>query len=424
MQQEILEFELSPLLADSNVNTLCGVFWFDKKYPDEIIEKAFNLMYEHEEGARIRFCEEDGEFRQYVKPYKYVKLPVVNEPTMTADEFREMLETSSDRKISFMAENLYFQKLYHLKDADAVLMVGHHLICDGYTWGLVGHRLGELCHKLYTGENIELSYNSYFPEVDREKKQFESARFQKSCEYWKERLADWEGVCRISEIDADEDDIDADRYVLNVEGDALTKIIDYCREKSIMPGSLFLAAMVLYLHRLNPEKKKIVLGHNISNRASRTEKETIGMFTAEGIICVDMTDDITFGELMGRLAQASRKMFFTRPCCYDQILEIVQETNPEEEEIRMAEFSYQVTQNLHEYGVKAEWIPNYMPEVPLEFTVFNLNALEDIELIFDYRTSYFTAEEIAKTAEFMLNTAALIAENDSAPIKEAFCEEK
>ena len=413
-----MDFDLSPLLADSCVNTLCGVFWFEKRYSDEIIEKAYNLMYEKEEGARIRICKEGDEYRQYVMPYEPIKLPVVNCPDMTADEFREMLMTSEDRKISALAEHLYFQKLYHLKDADAVLMVGHHLICDGYTWGLVGRRLGELCAKLDAGEEIDLEYNSYLPAVDQEKKAFNSKRFQSSCEYWRDRLKDWEGISRISESEVDEEDIDADRYVLPVKGEALTKIMDYCKNNSLMPGALFLAAMVLYMHRLNPDKKKVVLGHNISNRASHIEKKTIGMYTAEGILCVETADDISLKELMARIAQAGRKMFFTRPCCYDQILEIVQEANPEVEEIRVAEFSYQVTQDLHEFGVKAEWIPNYMPEVPLEFTVFNLNALDDIELIFDYRTATFAEGEIEKMADCFMRTALSIAEDDSIFVKD------
>lgn len=418
VQKEIMEIDLSPLLADSNVNTLCGVFWFDNKYSAEIVEKAFNLIYENEEGARIHFCKENGEYRQYVMPYKPIKLPVVEAPDMTADEFREMLNTSADRKIGFLDDSLCFQKLYYLKDAMAVLMVGHHLMCDGYTWGLIGHRLGELCHKLDAGEPVELALNSYLPVIEREEKQFASKHFADSCNYWRERLADWEGLSRISTVDADEEDIDAAHYVVPVKGDALEKIMRYCRANSLLPETLFLTAMVLYMHKLNPEKKKIVLGQNIPNRENHIEKKTIGMFAAEGIICVDADASITLEELLKRTVEAGYKMLFTSPCCYDHILEIVRENNPEVEEIRVAEFSYQVNQNLREYGIKAEIIPNYMPEVPLDINVMNLNAADDIELIIDYRTAAFPKGTIAKVAGFILDTAALISEKPDTLLKD------
>ena len=158
------------------------------------LTRAIERLVERHDALRASFDETGSVMR--IAPSLRTKVPVTDISSLASAQEREnrlrgMIAEESARVFSLPAGPLFRAQIVRLDaDSAAVLLTGHHIICDGWSLDVLIHDLCAFYSEELSGAPAELRPTSSFAEYAREVvRRDQSAEFDQARDYWHAKFA-------------------------------------------------------------------------------------------------------------------------------------------------------------------------------------------------------------------------------------------
>jgi len=357
----------------------------------EIIEKAINLLIDAAEGLRLRITEEGGEVCQYVGNHEYESIPVIDATELTQEQIDEHVSALMRTPITYDGRLYRFEIL---KKADSWLVVAimHHIVSDAWSMTIIDDSILHACEALIKGEEPVLNIAPYTDVVAKEQEYFASKKYQKDKAFWSEMYAEHPEYVRLKPNAMTSTSPSANRLYAEVSPALSAQIKAFCAEYEYSPATVFEAAMLIYLDRINGGGKTPSLGLAVLNRDGAKDKRTLGMFISTIPLTAKPSEDKTLGELCAEINDLHLQIFRHQKYPYSHILSDIHQHHGDVEKLFDVMMSYQNAQIDSESNVCSKWYTNGNSEVALAFHIDDRDHLGVYKLNLDYQTEQFPDE--------------------------------
>ena len=357
----------------------------------EIIEKSINLLIDAAEGLRLRITENDGEVHQHVSEHEYESITVIDAIEMTDEQIDEHVSALIRTPITYDGK-LYRFEILQKADSWLIVAMMHHIVSDAWSMTIIDNALLHACEALIKGEEPVLNIAPYTDVVAKEQEYFASKKYQKDKSFWSEMYAEHPEYVRLKPNAMTSTSPSANRLYAEVSP-ALTKQIKaFCAEYEYSPATVFEAAMLIYLDRINGGGKTPSLGLAVLNRDGAKDKRTLGMFISTIPLTAKSSEDKTLGELCAEINDLHLQIFRHQKYPYSHILSDIHQHYGDVEKLFDVMMSYQNAQIDAESDVRSKWYTNGNSEVTLAFHIDDRDHLGVYKLNLDYQTEQFPDE--------------------------------
>ncbi|MGH9348039.1 MAG: amino acid adenylation domain-containing protein [Vicinamibacterales bacterium] len=269
------------------------------------LQDALDGVVKRHDTLRTRIVLAAGEPRQRV--LDSVHVPIATVTAGSASDAEHWIEREARRPFMLDGEPLVRCSLIAVTDREHWLFLNlHHLICDGWSVGLLARELGLLYEAAITGRTrplpaLRMQYRDF---VQREREWMESPAMAEDVAYYRRALHGFPPL-----------DLPADRPRSAVPSDAgalhrwtlraalLGRIHRLASEHRVTLLTVLLAAFEVLLH-VRSGQTRVVLGTGVTDRTDSALEPLIGLFVNLVPFPGDLTGDPTFAELLAR----SKKM--------------------------------------------------------------------------------------------------------------------
>ncbi len=297
------------------------------------LEESLNCIINRHEALRTNFIVESGQPTQVIAETLKLTLPVVDlrcVPEAQRESISQQLASQQAvRPFDLASEPLVRATLLQLaKEEHVLLVVMHHLICDGWSMSIFVRELACLYNALST-ENptalpqLPIQYAD-FAFWQRQWLQNEKV-LETQLSYWKQQLCNATDVLQLP-TDRPRPAVKTfrgayQRLVLPVElSDALRKLSQRCGVTLFMT---LLAAFVTLLYRYSGQSD-ICVGTPIANRNRAEIEGLIGLFVNTLVLRTNLAENPSFCELLDRVREVALGAYAHQDMPFEQLVEILQ----------------------------------------------------------------------------------------------------
>src|SRR5215813_13196004 len=294
-----------------------------------VLELSLNEIVRRHQALRTTFSIVEGQPVQVVSPSLRISLPVgdlTDRPaTEREEEARRLAREEAQRPFDLARGPLLRVTLLRLGEQDHVLLLTmHHIVCDGWSMGVLYRELSLLYEAFSKGlpsplSDLPIQYAD-FAVWQREWLQGEVLETQLS--YWKKQL---EGVPAVINLPTDRPRPSLQSYrgarqsfELSEELTSALKILS--RKHHVTVFMTLLAAFQTLLHRYTSQHD-IVIGSPIANR-NRTEIESlIGFFVNTLVLRSDLSGNPSFTGLLARVRNVALGAYAHQDVPFEKLVE-------------------------------------------------------------------------------------------------------
>ena len=378
--------------SDTALGNIGGTLEFSMEgLSSEIIEKAINLLIDAAEGLRLRITENDGEVYQYVSEHEYELITVIDAIEMTDEQIDEHVSALMRTPITYDGK-LYRFELLKKADSWLIVAVMHHIVSDAWSMTIIDDAILHACEALIKGEEPVMNIAPYTDVVAKEQEYFASKKYQKDKAFWSEMYAEHPEYVRLKPHLPQSNSPSANRLYAEVSPALSKQIKAFCAEYEYSPATVFEAAMLIYLDRINGGNKTPSLGLAVLNRDGAKDKRTLGMFISTIPLTAKPSEDKTLGELCAEINDLHLQIFRHQKYPYSHILSDIHQHHGDVEKLFDVMMSYQNAQIDAEINVRSKWYTNGNSEVALAFHIDDRDHLGVYKLNLDYQTEQFPDE--------------------------------
>lgn len=374
------------------------------------LEHSLNRIIQRHEILRTTFADMGGEPVQVIAPNLTLKLPLLDLQGKSGVEQEAQLQhiAAQEAMLSFdLAKGPLLRiALLRFSEAEHVLLFTmHHIISDGWSIGVFIREMAALYEAFLTDkpsplDELPIQYAD-FALWQREWLQGETLEAQLS--YWKQQLG---GSLPLLELPADR----IQPAVRSFRGARQAVILSAPLSKALRQlgqregATLFislLAAFKLLLYR-HTGQSDIIVGSPIAGRNRPELGQLIGFFINTLVLRTDLSGDITFRELLGRVREVALGAYSYQDLPFEKIVE---EINPER---RMSHTPlFQVMFNLLNFESPRIEVPGLTVEIlsapeaasKFDLTLYAKEQKGEIELEFVYNADVLSDVRMAEMLE-------------------------
>ncbi|MBV9845477.1 MAG: non-ribosomal peptide synthetase, partial [Kutzneria sp.] len=243
-----------------------------------VFERALRQVVGEAESLRVRFVETDGIVRQVVEPkldWVFPQIDVSQEPDPHAAAETWMRSQLSDPMDPSATPLFSFALLKLGQDRFAWYQGYHHLVMDGFGFGLIARRLAQVYTAMLTGlPDGKSPFGSLRLLTDHDVRYRESEEFVDDRQYWTQRFIDRPEAPRLAGTPTD-----APRTVSRrtgfLSGAAEARLRQLAQETGVRYSAVLVAAAAAYLYRMTGERD-VIIGLPVAARPSRAMKTVPG----------------------------------------------------------------------------------------------------------------------------------------------------
>lgn len=299
------------------------------KLDADVLEKALNEIVSRHEILRTNFLSRNGNPVQVIAPELFVPLEEVDvsDCINPRDEANRLMIEEAHTVFDLERGRLFKTKLVRLgADEHILLLTLHHIICDGWSNGVLVREIGEIYDAFRRGrpspcEEMPIQYADF---AVWQKNWLNSDGFQEQLDYWKQQLG--------NELPALEIPTDFPRSKNRssfgaIESlllpRALTRAIKALGQREdATPFMIFLAAFNVLLHRYSGQDA-ILIGSPTANRIQSETEALIGPFANTLLLKSDLSGDPSFKEMLRRVKDISLGAFSNQSVPFEKLLESI-----------------------------------------------------------------------------------------------------
>jgi len=302
---------LNRLMPDSPYYNVPAAIHLKGKLDLEAFERTITEIIRRHETLRTTFSTIDGQPTQVIRPVQPVSLPTIDLTEIPGYERESVARQAADvtANIPFdLAEGPLLRLLMIRIDEDEYIAVWilHHIVCDNWTTGVLVKEVSVLYAAFSAGETsplpeIEIQYADY---AFWQRQWLQGEVLESQLAYWKKQL---DGAPRLLQLPTDRPRPAVqtfrganEPFTISLELTQSVKALS--RQSEVTLYMILLAAYKTLLFR-HTGQTKIVVGTPIANRNRVEVEQLIGFFVNMMVICTELSGDMTFVELLGKVRE-------------------------------------------------------------------------------------------------------------------------
>ncbi len=276
------------------------------------LRRAFDEVVRRHEALRTAFASIDGRPVQVIAPSQPVPLEVVDLSGFPPEERRAEAERQAEeetrRPFDLATGPLFRASLFRLDEGDhAVLLTMHHIITDGWSFGVAAGELAALYGAFREGRPSPLPEPAiqYADYALWQREWLRGEAKERLLDYWRRHL---DGV-RPLELPTDRPrppvrSARGDLRWFSLPRGLSDSLAELGRREGATPFMTLLAAFQLLLAR-SSEQETFAVGSPIANRNRAEVEGLVGYFINMLALRADLSGNPTFRELLGRVREAA-----------------------------------------------------------------------------------------------------------------------
>jgi len=373
----------------------------------EALEQSFNEIIRRHEVLRTVFQLKNGNPIQVVIPNLTINMPLVDLRALASEathrtEVRRMFTDEAQRPFDLATGPLVRITLLQLADDEYILLRAiHHIVCDGWSGGVLFHELSEIYGALLAGQPLPLAdlTTQYGDYAKWQRQWFQDERLESQLSYWKKQL-DNIATLRLP-TDRPRPGLQARsgarRYF--AFSDALSsELKKLSREHGATLFMTLLAAFQTLLHRYS-HQTDIVIGSPVAGRTRKEFDELIGFFLNMLVLRLDLSADPTFAETIAQARDICLAALSHQELPFEKLVE---ELHPDRKlghnPLFQVSFAFQNTPRfpLRLSGMTVEELEVETGIARFDLHLFMEEADKHLEGYCDYDANLFNADTIER----------------------------
>ncbi|MDP4190694.1 MAG: amino acid adenylation domain-containing protein [Bacteroidota bacterium] len=404
--QERLWF-LDQLVPGSSMYNIPVALWIEGELNVRALDLSVKEIVKRHEILRTVFLEQDGEPYQLIKDdldFK-VELEDLSEHIMEGmfDEVKYSADNFIRMPFNLKEGPLFRVKLLKLQEEEHILIfVSHHIISDGWSAGVIVKEFSRLYNSFLDPESkeailpeLKVQYADY---AIWQKEWFKGETFERSLNYWKEKLR---GELPVLDLPFDHprgavQSFEGHTEVVTIQKDISERILSFSRKEGATPYMVLLSVFQILLSKYSGSND-IIVGTPVANRIRKELEDLIGFFVNTLVIRTKLDPDLSYIEILRQLRDNILEAYEHQNMPFEKLVEIIQpERNLSHSPIFQVAFIYQNFQGekftLKDLKVEPWSTENNTSKYDLSITVVEDNNKFDV--LWEYNTALFELDTI------------------------------
>jgi natural product biosynthesis luciferase-like monooxygenase protein len=291
------------------------------------LEHALTEVVRRHQTLRTVFRPVAGVPRQFIRPAAAVSLPVSDlsahdDPAAEADRLSRQ---EARRPFNLEADLMIRPLLLKLGPADHWLCLTlHHIVCDGWSLGLLGAELSAFYRAFPGGETPELAPLAvqYVDFAEEQVAQLTGAPLELMLGYWRDRLT---GVPALASLPTDlprppTQSHAGDHLDFGIDPVAVKRVGELARACGATPFAVLLAAFATLVHAYTGGDE-VIVGSPVTGRTRESVQQLIGFFANTVVQRIDVSGAPSFRELVARARDESRAAVANQELPFEKLVE-------------------------------------------------------------------------------------------------------
>jgi len=294
-----------------------------------LLAQVFAALVQRHEVLRTTFAARPDGPVQVIAPASAPDLPLVDLGDLPAAErearARDLARSEARRPFDLRRGPLLRLTLLRLETQEhLLLMTFHHVVSDGWSWGVLLREVAALYEAFAEGRpsplpDLPVQYADF---AVWQRGWLQGETLERQLAWWTRQLA---GAPRVLELPTDRP-----RPVLpsrrggvrrTVLSTALSaEISGLCRRQGVTPFMALLAAWSLLLGR-HAGQEEVLVGSPVAGRNRREIEELIGLFINTLVLRTDLTEGPSFAGLLGRVREMAIDAFSHQDLPFERLVE-------------------------------------------------------------------------------------------------------
>lgn len=371
------------------IGTIAGEIFFADSPTVEESKNAVQQFVSQCEILRTRIVSDSKEPRQTIVG----EAPELAERTFASqEEYVAWAETQAKIPLDLYG-SLCRITVVSVGDSVGVFMVLHHIIADAWTMGLMADRLTAILRGETPG-NIE----PYSRHLEAQEAYEAGKRYQKDKEYWLSIYERNKEITYFNEKPAKTNAASRKRFTLTRELSEGVK--RYCANNGVSEYVVFVSALAAYVYRVTG-REQFYLGTPMLNRSTIEERNTAGVFVNTVALSVETEEKTSFTGLCAQISETVSGAFRHQKYPYTELLRTVRAQGGQTEVLFDVMLSYQNIRSAS--GTRVSWYHSGAQTESLQIHIDDRNDDGLYHIDYDYQTEKFTAHDIERMHEHIMN---------------------
>jgi arthrofactin-type cyclic lipopeptide synthetase B len=293
-------------------------------------------------------------------------------------------------------------------DADHHWMISvvHHLILDGWGFGLMIKSLGEHYTALAEGQVIDFQGPDYSDFIDDDVRYYASARHERDKAYWLEKYRDLPEPLLVSRYHKRRatDPSPSNTWVQNFPEALHTRMKQFAESNGASAFHVLLAALHVYFSR-TAQRDDWVVGLPLLNRIGARFKATMGHFAQVSAVRMAFADELSFAELITQVRDTLKRDFRHQRFPLTELNRNLGVAREDRGQLFEVSVSYEQEDHEYRYGeVQAQTVKvsNGYEPTPLAIHLRTNRYNDDAWLHLVYHRAWLEGEEAQAITERLL----------------------
>jgi pimeloyl-ACP methyl ester carboxylesterase len=298
----------------------------------DVLHKALHAIVTRHETLRTSFAYLDEEVKQVIMPevrfhFQQKDLTGVP-PEMRADVLLQEMQAEAIRPLSLEKAPIFRARLLHLDvEEHALLLTLHHIICDGWSNGLLVKEIGIFYQAILEGRKavlpeMPIQYADY---AVWQREWMKTDDFARQLSFWEKQF---EGGLPVLDLPTDYARRTGRMFPSTIESLLLPiaftdELKRKCHELDMTLFMVFFATYAAMLNRYSGQGQ-FIIGTTVANRTRPELEPMIGQFSNPMMLRADLADNPTFRELLTRVRDLSLSAMSHQEVPFESILETLE----------------------------------------------------------------------------------------------------
>ncbi|CAG9001594.1 MAG: Dimodular nonribosomal peptide synthase [Candidatus Celerinatantimonas neptuna] len=328
--------------------------WLDFELDPQLLAKTVDAISRRHSIFRTCFVEHNGAVMQYVGDGPGFQFKFDDLRKMPEQDLWPLIESwaKAEGKRDFQLDKgplAYWHIIRASKTEYVFLMTFHHIISDGWMVNLCIKEFTDIYAQLAMGivpsQKPELQYSDY---ALAEQQWLASDYFDQGYEFWKENLADIDGVLNLVTDYPRPATMSSQGGLasIHIEPELWDQIQSFSRSHQMTGFHLFIAAYQLLLHFYSGQKE-IIIGAPFANRNLPETQQIMGLMMNTLPLCFQVDSSASIETLFKQVSQQSDAVMAHQNVPFNRILELLTiDRNLQINPVFQAILTYQVFNNF------------------------------------------------------------------------------
>jgi amino acid adenylation domain-containing protein len=290
---------------------------------EQALHAALQEIVARHEVLRTSFPENDGAAVQSIAPAMNLPMPVVE---IVETEMPQFLRQQSRLPFNLAAGPVIRASLLQLGNQDHVLVVVlHHIVCDGWSLGIMLQELTELYDAFSRGASspLALLHVQYADFAEWQREWLQGELLEKQTAYWKAQLAGVEPLNLPTDRPHPADpSFSGASEIARLAQSVTGELRSFSRKQGVTLFMTLLAAFKILLRRCSGQID-IAVGSPIANRAVPETEPLIGFFVNTLVLRSASAADSTVAELLQQIREVSLQAYAHQDVPFERLVEML-----------------------------------------------------------------------------------------------------